>query len=63
VAFANLVASVSQRTGGRIQVTLVQGPADHVVADYPEPERATAAGWNEAALANNRVEISVVARQ
>ena len=62
VAFANLVASLRRRSGDRIQVSLVQGPRDHVVAAYPNPERATAGAWNEAALANNRLEISVVTR-
>jgi len=62
VAFANLVASLRRRSGDRIQVSLVQGPRDHVVAAYPNPERATAGAWNEVASANNRLEISVVPR-
>jgi CheY-like chemotaxis protein len=62
LAFANLAASVRQRTEGRIQLTLAQGLPEHVVAAYPPIERATAGAWNEAAAANNRLEISVLSR-
>lgn len=60
LAFANFVATLRQRTGGRIDVTLTQGSADDVVVAYPQEDRATAGEWNEAAAANNRLEISVV---
>ena len=62
VAFANLVASVRRRTDGRIQLSLQQGAADHAIVAYPATGRATAGAWNEAASANNRVEISVLSR-
>jgi len=62
VAFANLAASVRRRTEGRIQLALLQGAADHVVVAYPAVARATAGAWNEAASANNRLEISVLAK-
>jgi heme exporter protein D len=62
VAFANLAASVRQRTNGGIQLFLVQGPPGHVVVAYPAEGRATAGAWNEAASANNRLEISVLAK-
>jgi CheY-like chemotaxis protein len=60
LAFANLSASVHQRTGGGIQLTLLQGAPEHTIAAYPTMERATAGAWNEAAAANNRLEISVL---
>jgi CheY-like chemotaxis protein len=62
LAFANLAASVRRRTEGRIQLTLTQGSAEHNVAKYPPLERATAGAWNEAAAANNRLEISVLSK-
>jgi alkanesulfonate monooxygenase SsuD/methylene tetrahydromethanopterin reductase-like flavin-dependent oxidoreductase (luciferase family) len=62
LAFANLAASVRRRTEGRIQLTLTQGSAEHTVANYPPLERATAGAWNEAAAANNRLEISVLSK-
>ena len=60
VAFANFVAMLRQRTGGRIDVILTQGSPDDVVVAYPQEDRATAGEWNEAAAANNRLEILVV---
>jgi CheY-like chemotaxis protein len=60
LAFANLAASVQQRTEGRIRLDLVQGSPDHLMAAYPGGERTTAGAWNEAAAANNRLEISVL---
>jgi len=62
VAFANLAASLRRRTEGGMELTLVQGDADHTVAAYPSIENATAGSWNEAASINNRVEITVLAR-
>ena len=59
LAFANLAASVRQRTGGRIELTLTQGSAQQRAVAYPPLERATAGAWNEAAAANNRLEIAV----
>ena len=62
VAFANLASSLQGRTEGAMQMTLVQGAADHVIAEYPVVASATAGDWNRAALANNRVEITAVPR-
>jgi len=62
VAFANLAQSLSRRTDGRIQLSLAQGSAEHVVAPYPALRQSTAGAWNEAAQANNRLEISVRSR-
>jgi CheY-like chemotaxis protein len=59
LAFANLAASVRQRTGGRIELTLTQGSAQQRAVAYPPLDRATAGAWNEAAAANNRLEIAV----
>ncbi|HEY2144555.1 MAG TPA: response regulator [Steroidobacteraceae bacterium] len=59
LAFANLIAGVRQRTGGAITVTLES--AGTLRASTPYPARAdtlTAAEWNRAAAANNRVEFS-----
>ena len=62
VAFANLARSLERRTEGRIQLSLAQGRADHVVTPYPALRQVTAGAWNEAAQANNRLEISVRSR-
>jgi hypothetical protein len=62
IAFANLAASVRQRTGGAIELELVQGPRDRLAVAYPPIEQATAGQWNAAAQANNRIEISIVER-
>jgi CheY-like chemotaxis protein len=62
VAFANLARSLERRTEGRIQLGLVQGSPEHRVAPYPALRQSTAGAWNEAAQANNRLEISVRSR-
>jgi len=62
LAFANLAASVRQRTGGAIQLELGPGPRERLAVSYPAIEQATAGQWNAAAQANNRIEISVVER-
>jgi CheY-like chemotaxis protein len=62
LSFANLVASVRQRTGGAIQLELVSGPRGRLAVAYPPAEQATAGQWNAAAQANNRIEISIVER-
>ncbi|MBX3703532.1 MAG: response regulator [Steroidobacteraceae bacterium] len=59
LAFANLAASVRQRTGGAVELELVAGPRDRLAASYPAIEQATAGQWNAAAQSNNRIEISV----
>jgi CheY-like chemotaxis protein len=60
LAFANLAASVRQRTGGAIELELAPGPRERLAASYPAVEQATAGQWNAAAQANNRIEISVI---
>jgi CheY-like chemotaxis protein len=62
LAFANLAASVRQRTGGAIELELGPGPRDRLTVSYPAIEQATAGQWNAAAQANNRIEISVIER-
>lgn len=62
IAFANLAASVRQRTGGAIELELVPGQRDRLAVAYPQIEQATAGQWNAAAQANNRIEISIVER-
>ncbi len=62
LAFANLAASVRQRTGGAIELEMAAGPRDRLAVTYPAIEQATAGQWNAAAQANNRIEISVIER-
>jgi CheY-like chemotaxis protein len=62
IAFANLVSSVRQRTGGAITLELTAGPRDRLAVAYPAIEQATAGQWNAAAQSNNRIEISIVER-
>jgi CheY-like chemotaxis protein len=62
LAFANLAASVRQRTGGAIALELAPGPRDRLAVSYPAIEQATAGQWNAAAQSNNRIEISVIER-
>jgi len=60
LAFANLVAGVRQRTAGAITVALESTGTTHPSAPYPaRTDSLTAADWNKAAAANNRVEFSV----
>jgi CheY-like chemotaxis protein len=60
LAFANLAASVRQRTAGAIELELAPGPRERLAASYPAVEQATAGQWNAAAQSNNRIEISVI---
>ena len=60
LSFANLAASVRQRTGGAIDLELAPGPRERLAASYPPLEQATAGQWNAAAQSNNRIEISVI---
>jgi hypothetical protein len=62
LAFANLAASVRQRTGGAIGLELVPGPRERLAVAYPPLEQATAGQWNAAAQSNNRIEISIIER-
>ena len=60
VAFANLVASVRQRTAGAISVVIENAGNSHATYPYPvRSEYLTAGEWNRAAAANNRVEFSL----
>jgi CheY-like chemotaxis protein len=60
LAFANLVAGVRQRTAGAITVALESTGSAHPGTPYPaRTESLTAADWNKAAAANNRVEFAV----
>ena len=60
LAFANLVSSVRQRTGGALAVEVLDGD-DTALEAYPaESESLTAGQWNEIAARNNRVEFTVV---
>ena len=60
VDFANFTAMLRQRTGGDIQVDVVNAGRREPVA-YPEQDEKTTAGaWNTVAAQNNRVEFSVL---
>ena len=60
VDFANFVATLRRRTGGDIQVEVVNGGRSKPVA-YPEQDEKTTAGsWNTVAAQNNRVEFHVL---
>ena len=59
LAFANLMASVRQRSAGTITLTIENAGSTRPVAPYPlRNESVTAGEWNRAAAANNRVEFS-----
>ncbi|MEX1085368.1 MAG: response regulator [Steroidobacteraceae bacterium] len=62
LAYANLAASVRQRTGGAIELELTPGSRERLAVSYPPIEQATAGQWNAAAQSNNRIEISIVER-
>jgi CheY-like chemotaxis protein len=60
LSFANLVASVRQRSGGAISIVTENAVSPHTVVAYPPHSDALTAGeWNRAASANNRVEYTV----
>lgn len=57
LAFANLIASIRERSGGAISVVADNAVNAHPAVPYPaHSESATAGEWNKAAAANNRVE-------
>jgi CheY-like chemotaxis protein len=59
LAFANLVASVRQRTSGAITVVFENASTPRAAAPYPQrAESLTAGEWNRAAAVNNRVEFA-----
>jgi CheY-like chemotaxis protein len=60
LSFANLVASVRQRTAGAINVVTENVASAHAVVPYPPHSDALTAGdWNRAAAANNRVDYTL----
>ena len=60
VDFANFVATLRRRTGGTIQVDVVNGGRNKPLT-YPEQEEKTTAGvWNTVAAQNNRVEFHIL---
>jgi hypothetical protein len=60
LAFANLAASVRQRTGGAITVEVLEDD-DAPLIEYPAVSDSLSAGqWNTIAARNNRVEFTVV---
>ncbi len=60
VAFANFANTVSAKTGGTIQISILSRGNDEPLIPYPivTPD-ITADFWNEIAAQNNRVEISI----
>jgi hypothetical protein len=57
--FANLLASVRQRSAGAINVVLENAGSTRPATAYPERSDSLTAGeWNRAAASNNRVEFS-----
>jgi multidrug efflux pump subunit AcrA (membrane-fusion protein) len=60
VDFANFVATLRQRSGGAVEVQIVNADRRHAIP-YPKPrEGSTAGDWNAVAVQNNRVEFRVV---
>ncbi|MDH4167008.1 MAG: response regulator [Gammaproteobacteria bacterium] len=60
VDFANFAATLRRRTGGDLQIEVVNGGRSQPVA-YPEQDEKTTAGsWNMVAARNNRVEFHVL---
>jgi hypothetical protein len=62
VDFANLVASVRQRSQGAISVVIENASGARPATPYPQrSETLTAGEWNRAAAFNNRVEFAAEA--
>jgi hypothetical protein len=58
VAFANMIATARQSSGGKIDVQISAGSADETLTPYPPVSDALLASeWNRVALANNRIEL------
>jgi CheY-like chemotaxis protein len=58
VAFANMVSTARQNSGGKIDVQVSAGNADEVLMAYPAvSDTLTAGEWNHVAATNNRVEV------
>jgi CheY-like chemotaxis protein len=60
VDFANFAATLQRRTGGAIQVDVVNAGRARPVAYPDQDEKTTAGAWNTVAGRNNRVEFHVV---
>jgi CheY-like chemotaxis protein len=58
IAFANMVSTARQNSGGKIDVQISAGSSDEVTTAYPAlSDTLTAGEWNKVAAANNRVEV------
>jgi CheY-like chemotaxis protein len=58
VAFANMISTARQNSGGKIDVQISAGNSDEVATAYPAlSDTLTAGEWNRVAAANNRVEV------
>ncbi|MEL7536304.1 MAG: response regulator [Pseudomonadota bacterium] len=57
VAFANLVETVSEQTGGDISIAVSTLANMQPRVAYPDPATASAGQWNAVAAANQRIEI------
>jgi hypothetical protein len=58
VAFANMIATARQNSGGKIDVQISAGNSDETLTPYPPVSDSLLAGdWNRVALANNRIEL------
>ena len=60
VDFANFAATLRRRTGGDIQIEVVNGGRSQPVAYAEQAEKTTAGSWNTVAAQNNRVEFHVL---
>ena len=60
VDFANFTATLRRRTGGDIQIEVVNGGRSQPVAYAEQQEKTTAGSWNTVAAQNNRVEFHVL---
>jgi CheY-like chemotaxis protein len=58
-AFAALVAATRARSGGALDVRVVDAGRRSASASYPDAGSASAAQWNTAAAANQRLEIAL----
>jgi len=62
LAFANLIASIRQRTAGAITLVIENAGSARPASPYPQrTETLTAGEWNRVAAANNRVEFAAEA--
>jgi len=60
VAFANFVGTANDQSGGRIRYDIISHGSTDPLLDYPVTTAGLTAGaWNDIALGNNRVEVSL----